>query len=377
MNITLKLLMWCAAAAFSSAAAAALPSPLTDDTVLAKVPKRATKNNPAAENDIASAVRTAQTWIETARRDNDPRAYGYAQQALGPWWSQPNPPLDVLRLRAKIMQVDHHFDAARDDLLRIIALNPRDAQARLDLATLFTTTAHYRDARTQCDALKGISRGLIPAMCVAQIDGIEGDARGAIVRLNAALSAAPDAPATVRAWAMTSLAELYERVGDTTAAKAAYARALILDPSDPYTKIAFADFLLSQKSAPQVLALFREPIEKLPDAALLRVAIAARTLGTPDAIALAGTIRTRLAATGQRGPSPHLREEALLALKLDQSPQQAAELALKNWQTQKEPTDALLLLEAGRAAQHKEALATATQWLRSTRFEHPSIGALQ
>jgi tetratricopeptide (TPR) repeat protein len=376
MNITLKILMWCVAATYSSVAAA-LPSPLTDNTVLARGPKRVIKTNSIADNDFASAVRSAQIWVETARRDNDPRAYGYAQQALSPWWSQTNPPLEVLRLRAKIMQVDHHFDAAHDDLLRLLALNPRDGQARFDLATLLTTTAQYREARTHCEALNSISRGLIPAMCFAQIDGIEGDARGAIVRLNAALSAAADAPATLRAWATTSLAELYERVGETALAKAAFARALVLDPGDSYNKIAFADFLLSQNSAPQVLTLFREPIEKLPDAALLRLTLAARTLGTPEASALASTIRTRLAASGQRGPSPHLREEALLALKLDRLPQKAAELALKNWQTQKEPADALLLLEAGRSAQNKMALDTATQWLRVTRFEHPSIGALR
>jgi hypothetical protein len=84
-------------------------------------------------------------------------------------------------------------------------------------------------------------------------------------------------------------------------------------------------------------------------------------------------LRTRLSASGQRGDSPHSREEAMVALKLDGAPQRAVQLALKNWSTQKEPTDALLLLETAKAAQHAEAESTAHVWLTETGFQHPRV----
>jgi hypothetical protein len=375
MNITLKLLMWCAAAAFSSSAAAALPAPLADDTVLARVPKRARTMSPANTNDLAAAVRSAQAWIAVARRDHDPRAYGYAQQALAPWWSQREAPLEVLRLRATIQQVDHQFEQAYSDLQRIIALAPQDAQARMDAATLLTTTARYPEAKTHCAALAQLTRGLIPAMCFAQIEGIVGDVRAARASLSAALQAQPSAAPEMRAWATTLIAELYERAGEASAAKLAFANAIALNPRDIYTRVAFADFLLSNQSAPLVLGLFAEPADKLPDAALLRIAIAAKRSGHADALTFASAIGARLRAAGQRGDSPHAREEALYALHLETNAPRAAELAVKNWQSQKEPTDALLLLAAGRAANNTAATLAATSWLQATQFQHPALNA--
>jgi Tfp pilus assembly protein PilF len=374
MNITLNVLMWCAAAALSTAAAA-LPSPVTDDTVLARVPKRARTPILANANDPAAAARSAQAWIAAARRDHDPRAYGYAQQALAPWWSQPDAPLDVLRARATIYQVDHQFDLAYRDLQRIIALDPRDAQAQIDAATLLTTTARYNEAKVHCQALAQLTRGLVPAMCVAQIEGIVGDARAARTNLSAALQAEPNAAPEIRAWATTLIAELHERVGETNAASLAFAKAMALNPRDIYTRIAFADFLLAQDSAPQVLRLFVEPTDKLPDAALLRLAIAAKRSGHTDALPLANAIGARLRAAGQRGDSPHAREEALYALHMEANASRAAQLALKNWRSQKEPTDALILLAAGRAAKDDAATQAATSWLQATRFQHPALNS--
>lgn len=365
----------CATALTISIAHAATPLPLTDDTVLARVPLRpraATATQAATAADMAGAIATAQSWIQKARTDNNPRAYGYAQQALAAWWTQTNAPLALLRVRAQLLQTDHQFAASYADLKRILATAPNDAQAHLDAATLLITTAQYETARGHCDALARIAPGAVAALCSAQLDATTGHAQRARTQLKEVLAAKQIQSNSVQAWAHTLLAEIEARIGDPAAAQRAFSAALNLNPSDHYARVAFADFLLSRQTAPQVLPLFSAtPIERLPDASLLRYAIAARETKQPNAPALAAEIRTRLAAALLRGDDAHLREAALAALSLDDDAPRAAQLALKNWALQKEPTDALLLWHAGVAAKDQNAMATARAWFTASAFEHP------
>src|SRR5262245_25917477 len=63
-----------------------------------------------APRDPAKATAAAKKAIELARREADPRYWGRAQGALQPWWNEPDPPQEVLMLRATIRQALHDFD---------------------------------------------------------------------------------------------------------------------------------------------------------------------------------------------------------------------------------------------------------------------------
>ena len=73
----------------------------------------------------------ATAYIRASRVEGDPRFLGYAQAALGPWWTQPAAPTTVLVLRATIRQSRHEFDAAVADLDRVLQRDPKHAQALL------------------------------------------------------------------------------------------------------------------------------------------------------------------------------------------------------------------------------------------------------
>ncbi|MGH8479844.1 MAG: hypothetical protein ACREXK_09760 [Gammaproteobacteria bacterium] len=75
------------------------------------------------------AADLAGRYVELGQGQSDPRYYGYAQAALEPWWTLPDPPVDVLLLRAAIHQGRHAFDAAIKDLSRLLAKDPRLAHA--------------------------------------------------------------------------------------------------------------------------------------------------------------------------------------------------------------------------------------------------------
>ncbi len=362
----------CAIALAMSVAHAAVPISLSDDTVLARVPIRPRAPAAVAAADMESAIRSAQAWIQQARTDNNPRAYGYAQQALAPWWTQTNAPLALLRVRAQLLQTDHQFTASYADLKRILAIAPADAQAHLDAATLLVTTAQYETAREHCDALTRLAPSPIATLCTAQLDATTGRAQRARTQLRALLTEKKIASNSAQAWAHTLLAEIEDRIGDTDAAQRAFVAALNLNPADHYARVAFADFLLSRNAAAQVLPLFSATaIERLPDASLLRYAMAARETKAADATALATEIRARLAAALQRGDDAHLREATIAALSLDNDAPRAASLAIKNWALQKEPIDALLLWRAGERANNQSAVNTARAWFNTSGFEHP------
>jgi hypothetical protein len=81
-----------------------------------------------APTDVARAVAVAGRYIELGQVQSDPRYYGYAQAALEPWWGLPDPPPEVLLLRAAIRQSRHEFDLALEDLSRLLEKDPRDPQ---------------------------------------------------------------------------------------------------------------------------------------------------------------------------------------------------------------------------------------------------------
>jgi len=92
---------------------------------------------------LALATRMARRYIEESRARGDPRYLGYAQAALTPWWTQPQPPNVVLVLRATIRQSHHDFDGALEDLSRVLKTAPANAQAWLTRATILQVRGEY------------------------------------------------------------------------------------------------------------------------------------------------------------------------------------------------------------------------------------------
>ena len=71
------------------------------------------------------------------------------------------------------------------------------------------------------------------------------------------------------------------------------------------------------------------------------------------------------------------REEAMTALHLEQRPVEALWLARENWRQQREPLDALLLLQAALAANDPAAAAPARQWMRDNKVQDHRLQVLR
>jgi len=320
-----------------------------------------------APTDPALAVAAAGRYIELGQGQSDPRYYGYAQAALAPWWGLADPPSEVLLLRAAIRQGRHEFDPALQDLTRLLEKDPRDPQAWLMQAVIFIVRADYQAARQACEALARLRRAFLAFTCMGSVASLSGQAQGGYDLLRLAEAQSQNATLGERVRLETLLGKTAERLGDWGRAEVHFQAAQTLGPHDAYVLGGYADFLLDQGRAGEVVALLRE--ETRVDGLLLRLTLAEREIGAPGKEAHIEDLRARFAASRQRGDNLHQGEEARFLLHLLDQPQAALTLAKANWAVQREPRDARIVLEAALASGQYEAARPVLEMMERTRLE--------
>ncbi len=316
---------------------------------------------------VEIATRLASALIARSHTTSDPRFLSYAEASLGHWWNMSNAPVRVLLLRATIHQSVHQFETALKDLDQVLQREPRNAQAWLIRETILQVTGDYEDASLALKSLTALSPGLITMTSAATLGSLTGDATNAYQILKEAIAYDVHASPEYRAWALGALAEIAVRLGKNTEADANFRAVLALDKDDFYTLGAYADFLLDQNRAAEVVPLLNDYFRI--DALLLRVALAKKQIGSRDVKEDIETLRARFEALRRRGDTVHRREEAMFALKLTQEPARALQLAQENWQVQKEPADARILLETAVANRNREAAKPVLDWLNKYHVE--------
>jgi len=321
--------------------------------------------------DPSLAAQVALGYLQLDQMEPDPRNFDTANAALAPWRDDPRAPLDVLFVRARIRQHRHEFDSALADLDRLLARQPRNAQAWFTKAIILQARGRPDEALRSCAPLWRLAGQLSAAACTSSAASLAGRADASYRVLAESLARSVAAPDSQRQWALTTLAEIAVRMGRHPDAERHFRASLEITPNHVYTLGAYADFLLDQHRAGEARALLQDRTD--PDALLLRFALAEQALGTPqraDRVAeLIAELRTRFDAHRARGDHAHLGPEARFELHLLAHPARALDLAQQNWTSQREPRDARILLEASLAAHRPEAAAPLRRWLDETGLE--------
>ena len=160
----------------------------------------------ANPNTLDLATTLAQRYIEQSRRDGDPRYLGYAQAALAPWWTQPQPPSQVLVLRATLRQSTHQFAPALTDLDTVLKRDSGNSQAWLTRATVQLITGDFSGARASCMRLYSRAPELVVQTCLSSIGSVSGQAAASYEQLLRAPVKSPVIVCTVarvsQAWAL-------------------------------------------------------------------------------------------------------------------------------------------------------------------------------
>jgi tetratricopeptide (TPR) repeat protein len=324
----------------------------------------------AHPQDPALAARVARQAIEISRRDGDPRWMGQAQGALQSWWTQAAPPPEVRLLRATILQNQHDFGPALRDLDAIVQLDPTQAQAWLTRASVLQVLGRYEEAKGSCQAVARLGAPWHGQACLLEVASLQGQGEQAMDSLQ---KLTRQAPIALHDWLALIQAELAERLGRRDEAEALY-RQLLATAPDAYTEGAYADFLLDQGRAGEVIERLQK--QQRNDGLLLRLALAYAQAQDPRLDATVQSLRARFAAAHERGDSVHRREEARFALHLLKRPAQALQLARANWAVQKEPADARILLEAARAARQTNAAQAARDFITQAGWTDQRLSGL-
>ena len=377
-------LLWLAIGALASEPHAAPYLPAEDSAVLERLPTR--RDDPqaaqlrrlradvaAAPADSDKAATLAKRYFEMAGAEGDPRYIGYAEAALRPWRGD-DAPTEVLFTRGLLSQYRHDFDSALQDFARALQRDPQHFGARAWRAAIFMVRADYTAAARECALLGVHTDDLYAAGCSAYVEAATGKLRPAYERLSAALGASPGADPAVKLWTLTRLAEMAWRLGDHGAAERLFKQALALGQDDNFLLAAYADFLLEQGRPKEVVGLLDKWVRS--DTLLLRLALAENALKHPAAKAHVQALADRFAAAVLRGERLHMGEEARFLLDLKGDRRAALAVALENWKAQREPRDALIVLEAAAAARDAKAAVPVLRWLEENRFESERLQRL-
>ncbi len=330
----------------------------------------------ADTHNLALALDVARGDLDRSRALGDPRFLGRAQAALAAWPPSVGTPPEVTLLRAVILQSNHDFDGALAALAQVLAARPGNAQAWLTRAAIHQAQADYRATIADCGQFAGLTLGLAPDVCTASAMALTGRAPLALraVGLSLGVNAAEAArEPSVTMWALTLAAETAERLSDPSA-EGWYARALALDPSDPYLLGAWSDWLLDHGRPGEIIPLLS--VHTRIDPLLLRLVLAEQATGDPAAAGHIADLVARFAASRLRGDTVHRREEARFTLVLLHQPDRALSLARANWEVQREPADARILLEAALAAKQPVAAQPVLAWLRDNGVQDTRLAGL-
>ena len=369
--------------AFSAPSLAAPYVPSDDATVLERLPTR--RDDPvmvelrqlrttAASHptDPEAAAALAHRYFELANAEGDPRYVGYAEAAIARWPA--DAPADIVYTRGLLRQYRHDFDPALADFAAALAKDPEHYGARAWRAAIFMVRANYAAAASECAALPGDPAELYAVGCRAYVEATTGDLRGAYARLTDALRRESGAEPHIKLWVLTRLAEMAWRLEDRAAAERLFRQALELGIEDNFLLAAYADFLLERDRPREVVTMLRR--WERSDTLLLRLALAEKRLDMREAAGHVQALGDRFAAAALRGERLHMGEEARFLLDLKGDPKKALAVGLENWKDQREPRDALVVLEAAVAAGERPAAAPVLRWLEESRFESARLQAV-
>jgi tetratricopeptide (TPR) repeat protein len=307
------------------------------------------------------AIPLAQFYIQQSRLSGDLRYLGYAEAVLAPWVRQSSPNADVLVLQATLQQSRHEFAASLATLDHALAVRPKNPQALLIRATVLRVLGRYPEADAACEGFSRLVEPRLAALCTESLQGLRGHLESAYSSLTQIST--QGWLNSEKSWLYSEMGEMAVRLGRDADAERWFQQDLRLSPTDFYVRAAYADLMLQQGRAGEVLTLLagQESFEPL----LLRIAIAQKRLHDPALGQSSARLRAAFAAELQRGEAVHRREQARFLLDVLDQPEPSLAAALENWMVQHEPDDVLVLMRAAIAAGNPAAAAPAADFVRA------------
>ena len=373
-------------ATFTHAPANAAPfTPASDADIVERLPGRASdpalkrveslrRQLAARPGDEALRVEIARRYFEMAMAQGDPRYVGYASAALAPLAPAASNTSAYWMALGLIQQFSHDFEKALASLAKASQLDPASPEPLLWRAAIFMVEARYTEALAECARLEPLAAPAVGLGCHTYAQASTGQLQLAFDALSAAVAASKGQAPELLLWQYNRLAEMAHRMQRNDVAEKYFLAALDQGVTDQFLLGAYADFLLTQQRPTEVVKLLAG--WERSDVLLLRLALAGVATKNPEAGNWTAQLRDRFQAAALRGDRLHEQEAARFELDLERRPAIALKLAANNYQIQKEPRDAEILMRAALAAGNLKAAQPALDWLRSSHYEDPTMAQL-
>ena len=359
--------------------------PASDADVVERLPGRASdpaikrvdslrKQLAARPDDAVLRVEIARRYFEMAMAQGDPRYVGYASAALAPLEKAENNPSGYWLARGLIQQFSHDFEGSLASLAKASQLDPTTPEPGLWRAAVLMVQARYAESLAECEKLAPLAAPALGIGCTTYVLATTGQLEPAFQTFAATVKATSQEAPELRLWQYTRLGEMAVRLQKFDAAENYFRQARQVGITDQFLLGAYADLMLLRQRPAEVITLLGD--WERSDVLLLRLALAGKATGDKRAADWAGQLRDRFAAAALRGDRLHEQEAARFELDVEGKPAKALELAIRNYQIQKEPRDAEILMRAALAARQPRAAQAALDWLRSSRYEDPGIRQL-
>ncbi|WP_395685067.1 hypothetical protein [Caenimonas koreensis] len=370
------------------AAAPALAAPFTpksDDEVVEKLPSTASdpsirrvdslrKQLAARPDDSALRIEIGRRYFDLAMAQGDPRYVGYATAAIAPLEKAAPNDANYWLIKGLLQQYSHDFASAMKSLQRASELDAKAPDPVAWRAAINMVQAQYPQALGECTRLVPLADPLQAQACTAYVQAATGQLQPAYDALLKEFNATQGLPPEFVVWIRTRLAEMATRLQRTDEAQMHFTEALKLGVTDQFLLGAWADFLLAQKRPAEVMTLLKD--WERSDILLLRLAYAGKAANDSRAAGWAAQLRDRFQAASLRGDRLHEQEAARFELDIEGNAKKALDLATRNYTSQKEPRDAEILMRTALAAGDAKAAQPALDWLRTSRYEDPTLSAL-
>jgi hypothetical protein len=108
----------------------------------------------------------------------------------------------------------------------------------------------------------------------------------------------------------------------------------------------------------------------------MQALIASRGLNTNDEVSLASQMAARLQTQSLRQESLIERPRLIYQIAYGNNLASGLALSIENWKIQKEPTDAVLFLQAALALNQAKSAEPVLRWAASTKYTDPQLSLL-
>lgn len=310
-----------------------------------------------------------------AINSQDPQAYGRVMALFEQWPENQEKPALLHIIHAAVLQHRHDFSRALQETDSALAsdsgTDQLTMQAQMIRAQIGLVTADYDLTRRSCEALMTLASRATYVNCAAQLDGVTGNAEQALQAATSMLANASVANQQERIELQVTAATLAHRLGDVESARNYYRQVLVQSPQHFYTLVNYANLLLEQNRAPELVNLLKLYPEKSLNTELniLLAEALMLTADTENAETIVLALENEFELAFVRGEAIPYKEYARYSLSLRPQPADALSAALENWSQQKEPSDALLLARAAALKNDLAVLAELKHWIERNGME--------